>query len=93
MKGQHCPKTLTLIILNGIIQTYKKECNIGKMNWIECFFKKKEWWYYMKLTYLANGGIIMTLNFNGTTYKQEFTSEQDLKNFCLLIDREVLKLG
>lgn len=55
--------------------------------------KKKEWWYYMKLTYLANGGIIMTLNFNGNTYKQEFTSEQDLKNFCLLIDREVLKLG
>jgi len=47
----------------------------------------------MKLTYLANGGIIMTLNFNGTTYKQEFTNEQDLKNFCLLIDREVLKLG
>ena len=47
----------------------------------------------MKLTSLANGGIIMTLNFNVTTYKQEFTSEQDLKNFCLLIDREVLKLG
>ena len=47
----------------------------------------------MKLTYSANGGIIMTLNFNGTTYKQEFTNEQDLKNFCLLIDREVLKLG
>ena len=47
----------------------------------------------MKLTYLENGGIIMTLNFNGTTYKQEFTSEEDLKNFCLLIDREVLKLG
>lgn len=47
----------------------------------------------MKLTYLANGRVEMTLNMGGTVYKQTFETEEDLKNFCNFIDKVYLKIA
>ena len=47
----------------------------------------------MKLTYLSDGRVIMQLNFNGNTYKQEFKSEQELKDFCKFLDKTYLMIG
>lgn len=47
----------------------------------------------MKLTYLPDGRVIMQLNFNGNTYKQEFKSEKELKDFCKFLDKTYLMIG
>ena len=47
----------------------------------------------MKLTYLSDGRVIMQLNFNGNTYKQEFKSEKELKDFCKFLDKTYFMIG
>jgi len=47
----------------------------------------------MKLTYLKNGGILMTLNMGGKIYKEIFVNEDELKNFCDYVDKNILKVS